>query len=109
MLATKCPSPILVDDADPNSNWSKTASENEWCTGNGTLENPYLIENLVIDGNGTAKYCVEIRNSRAYFVVKNCVTYNARLAGIRLENTTNGLVKNSKSSKNDCGISLTSS
>ena len=28
--------PIYIDDSDPNYSWSKTASENDWCSGSGT-------------------------------------------------------------------------
>ena len=33
-------SPIFIDDINPNYNWSKIASENFWCTGSGTLNDP---------------------------------------------------------------------
>lgn len=38
-------SPIYIDD------WNKTANENDWCRGNGTFTNPYIIENITINAN----------------------------------------------------------
>lgn len=40
---------IFIDDQDPNYNWSKTANDNDWCSGLGTKETPYLIENVSIN------------------------------------------------------------
>lgn len=94
-------SPIFIDDSDPNYNWSKTAEENDWCTGNGTWKEPYILENITVDGLGTAEYCIEVRNSYAYFQIRNCVVYNAstiiQSAAIHLYNTYNGKIE-----KNDC-------
>jgi len=41
--------PVLIDDLDPNFNWSRTAQENEWCYGSGSWSDPYIIENITID------------------------------------------------------------
>ncbi|MFX0059664.1 MAG: hypothetical protein ACFE8J_15305, partial [Candidatus Heimdallarchaeota archaeon] len=40
--------PILIDDANPVKNWSKTAADNDWCSGSGIYGDPYLIENVTI-------------------------------------------------------------
>lgn len=102
--------PIFIDDSDPNYNWTKTVAENDWCTGGGTWGNPYIIENLTIDGTGTLTYCIEIKNSNAYFIIRNCITFNTRTispnAGIRLENTNNGKIENNDCSNSNYGVSL---
>jgi len=94
-------SPIYIDDSDPNHNWSKTAKENDWCSGNGTWKEPYIIENITIDGLETAECCIEVRNSCAYFQIRNCVLFNARTTiqneVIHLYNVDNGKIE-----KNDC-------
>ena len=43
---------IYINDDDPNFNWSKTAADNDWCSGSGTYSDPYIIENLYINANG---------------------------------------------------------
>jgi len=97
--------PIYIDDTDPNYNWSKIANENAWCSGTGTLNDPYLIENVLIDGLD-ASNCIEIRNSNKYFIINNCTLYNAATGGvgndyaaIYLYNASNG-----KLSNNDCSL-----
>lgn len=62
---------VYINDEEPNYNWSKTAAENEWCTGSGTYEDPYVIESLYVNAHGEGG-CVCIRNSKKYFVIKNC-------------------------------------
>ena len=95
--------PILIDDLDPNFNWSRTAQENEWCYGSGTWSDPYIIENVTIDGvyNGN---CLEVRNSNKSFIIRNCITLHSGGvgldAGIKLDNTSNGLIFNCKSIDN---------
>ncbi|MHA1471604.1 MAG: right-handed parallel beta-helix repeat-containing protein, partial [Promethearchaeota archaeon] len=84
---------IFIDDSDPNYNWSKTVSENDWCSGTGTVNDPYLIENVTIDSyySGT---CIEIRNSHNFFKIQNCTLYNSGSGswegGVILNNTSNG-------------------
>ena len=84
---------ILIDDSDPNYNWSKTATENPWCNGIGTWSDPYTIENVTIDGQGWGS-CITIRNSKVPFLIKNCTLYNAGTDmwnfGIHLEDSSNG-------------------
>ena len=89
-------SPILIDDSDPSKNWSYTASHYAWCSGSGTLEAPYIVENVTIDGQGVGS-CIEIRNSTAFFKVINCTVYNSGSnyledGGIKLNNTKNGQI-----------------
>ncbi len=108
-------SPILIDNSDFNYNWSKTVSDNPWCSGNGTVSNPYIIENVTIDGQYSSS-CIEIRNSNEYFIIRNCTMYNSGFnfmdpyAGIRLDNVNNGILINNTCSFNiDNGIYLVGS
>ena len=91
-----------------NSGWSdaKTAGI---CTGEGIISNPYIIEDLVIDGEGLGS-CIWIENSDVFFKIENCTVYNSgsmgQGAGIKLDNTNNSqLIKNNCSS-NYNGIRL---
>ncbi len=98
---------IIVDDADPNYNWSKTAAENDWCSGMGTIEDPYIIENVYIDGGGSiaetpgkqhSGNCLSIYRSTAYFIVRGCYFTQAGTgefnSGIYLAYTENGILYN---------------
>lgn len=102
---------IFIDDSDPNFNWSKTANENDWCSGTGTWIDPYTIENLTIISQNPGN-CIEIRNSNAPFIIQNS-TINLETsdgACIRLDNVDNGKVINNNCSGNtDNGIRLDSS
>ncbi len=80
--------------------WDETAKFKVWCTGSGTFLDPYIIDNLEINGGGTDNGIL-IENSNDYFIIKNCKVYNAgtglTIAGIKLRNTNNGTL-----TKNDC-------
>ncbi|MFX1268994.1 MAG: NosD domain-containing protein, partial [Promethearchaeota archaeon] len=85
--------PIIIDDLGYGDyTWEEAATE-EWCSGSGTYSNPYVIENLVFlsyDG-----YIIEIRNSNAYFIIKNCGSSGIN-HGIYLENVRNAIIKNNE-------------
>ena len=105
--------PIEIDDDEPLKNWSITAATYNWCKGSGTWENPYIIENVTIDGQNTYN-CIRIDNSNVYFTIRNCTLINGKdeywhSGGIRLENVTNGRLINNKCSFNQQGIYLVTS
>ena len=108
---------IIIDDSDPNYNWSKTAAENPWCSGSGTLKDPYVIENVYIDGgmNLTETYekprtanCVSIYYSTAYFIVRDCYFTKAGTnefnSGIYLAYTENGIIYNNTMTYNNQAV-----
>ncbi len=93
---------IFIDDSDPNYDWSKTASENDWCSGSGTLIDPYIIENITIDGQNNG-YCIEIKNSDVPFIIRNCSLYNSGIinffdggATIKFDFVSNGKILNNE-------------
>ncbi|TKJ23308.1 MAG: hypothetical protein CEE43_04015 [Promethearchaeota archaeon Loki_b32] len=92
-----------------DNNW--TAAEAAGiCTGNGTYSNPYIIEDLVIDGGGSGS-CIMIENSDVYFRIENCSVYNSggypnAGAGIQLNNVTKGKLVINNCTSNAYGISL---
>ncbi|MFX1344829.1 MAG: ABC transporter substrate-binding protein [Promethearchaeota archaeon] len=97
---------IFIDDTLPEYNWSKTADENDWCNGSGTWGDPYIIEGLVIDGQGTTNG-IEIRNSNVFFKIKNCTIYNGAEYGLKLYNVNNSILDNISCYDNPLrGISL---
>ncbi len=90
-----------------NNNWSAAQIEGI-CNGSGTYSDPYVIEDLIIDG-GERGSCIWIENSDVHFKIQNCTFYNAGFgsAGIYLDNTSNGqLINNNCSHNNHMGISL---
>ena len=92
-----------------NSDWADFKAAGN-CTGEGTYSDPYVIEDLEIDG-GSSGDCIDIHNSDVYFKIENCTLYNAGSldSGIRLYFVTNGqLIDNDCSSAQD-GIHLSHS
>jgi len=99
---------IFIDDSDPNYNWSKTALENDWCTGLGTWNDPYVIQDVEIDGE-LAYNGIEIYNSSVYFKIENCTIYNCSEYGIRLVNANNSILFDNNVHDMMYGIFLTES
>jgi len=105
---------IFIDDTNPNFNWTKTTQENDWCSGNGSVNDPYIIQNVLITG-GTASDFIVIQNSNAFFTIKNCTLcyvpqgFGTR-AAIKLVNTKRGnIYKNNLSYNARSGIALINS
>ncbi len=104
-------SSIIIDDLDPTKNWSFTEANYDWCHGSGTWKEPYVIENVTIDGE-SLRTCISIQNSNVFFRIKNCTLYNSGTgttrAGIKLENVNNGFLNKNNCSQNGYGIHLIS-
>jgi len=97
---------------DGDANFSATALLEGW-PGDGSPENPYIIDGLEIDLGGRGGHCISISNTRARFTINNCNVSGARGrmpmyrdAGIYLENVTNGELVNNTYSSNIFGIQL---
>ena len=86
--------PIIIDDnggtAPPYSSitWAEAVFY-DWCSGGGTINNPYIIDDLTIDGQDMND-CLIIRDSSAYFIVRNSFFHRAFTYGVWLDNVTNG-------------------
>jgi parallel beta-helix repeat protein len=90
-----------------DNNWTATKAAGT-CTGNGTYSEPYIIEDLVIDGGGSGS-CILIENSDVYFKIENCTLYDSEggcVAGIYLLNVNNSQLIDNDCSSNDLGIHL---
>ncbi|MFX1274857.1 MAG: nitrous oxide reductase family maturation protein NosD [Promethearchaeota archaeon] len=97
-----------LDFIHVDGNWSATTNF-EWCNGNGSWSNPYVIENVTIDASSSPTgYGIYIVNSKIdYFIIRNCTVYNAGGgAGIRLESTCNGTLSGNTCTSNGRGIWL---
>ncbi len=109
-----CTSPTLLEPIFINGtaigagayNWTWAVSQS-WCSGSGTWSDPYVIDNLIINGFGMVN-CIEIINSNSFFIIQNCILYNGNDHGITLENVNNSRLINNNCSDNvgENGISL---
>ncbi|UCE09457.1 MAG: right-handed parallel beta-helix repeat-containing protein, partial [Candidatus Thorarchaeota archaeon] len=110
--------PIVIDG---DANFSDTVLLEGW-PGDGSPENPYIIDGLDIDLGGAAGDCISISNTRISFIIRNCNLTGAgywgpdewdwdlgERAGIYLENITNGELVNNICNSNGRGISIESS
>lgn len=92
-----------------NSGWVDFRNDGN-CTGQGTSSDPYIIEDLVIDGGGSGN-CIWIENSNVPFIIRNCHCSNSGSldswdGGIFLSNTHNGDIINNNCPSNGIGICL---
>ena len=85
---------ILIDDSDPSINWSKTANDNDWCSGSGTWNDPYMLKNIRINISHPSHPCIDVRNSKVYFGIWNCSLFSKGERGIVLINVNNSNIYN---------------
>ncbi len=93
---------VITSDLDLRNK----ASANGW-EGNGTPLNPYVIEDLDINGSGSAA-CLRIENVSVHFVVTSCNLYGAdrkastdwENGGLVLVDASNGTVRDNTISDN---------
>ena len=88
---------IYINDADPNYNWSKTASDNAWLTGSGTEGDPYIIENLYINAEGIGGGIFITNTNRSFIIRDNWFDNsgpNEFDVGVLLARTGNGIIDN---------------
>lgn len=106
--------PIEIDDDDPFKDWMSIEIFNEWCTGAGTPTDPYIIENVSINGQGSSN-CIHILNSNVFFIIRNCIFYDTSwynpgspgYPAIQFYNVKNGIIINNNCSfSHDHGIEL---
>ena len=88
------------------NNWTWAVSQS-WCSGSGTWNDPYIIENLKISGFGVG-YGIYIYNSNVSFIIQDCLIVNSN-TGIYLENVNNSRLINNNCSNINWGILLESS
>ncbi len=66
----------------------KIKAEDDSWEGNGTFEEPYIIEGYNITLSGAPGSCIELYNISLYIVLRDCLIGNATY-GVRLYNVTN--------------------
>ena len=87
-----------------NSGWVDFRNAGN-CTGSGNYTHPYVIKDLVIDGEGSGT-CILIEDSDVYFTIQNCTVFNSgnKGSGIYLKNVSNGKIIDNNCSFNKNGI-----
>ncbi len=83
-----------------NTDLADTAQSEGW-PGDGSENNPYIIEGYSIDGNGSE--CMNVQDTTDYFVIKDCTFFNGS-EGIKFNNLTHGVIKNNMINSTDIGI-----
>lgn len=80
-----------------NDDWQQLANSVPWCNGSGNIDDPYIINNVYINGRNQNN-CVTIINTSVYFIIQNCFINNSKdyytFAGIYLENVENSMILN---------------
>ncbi|MFX0001474.1 MAG: ABC transporter substrate-binding protein, partial [Candidatus Hermodarchaeota archaeon] len=87
-LADGYTDPIVFDDAGGGDfTWVEAKNQLAWFSGSGTGIDPYIIENIIVNGQNSGS-CIEIINSNAYLIIRNCKFTNSGSgtsdAGIKL-------------------------
>lgn len=98
-----------IDDIGAADYTWEQAAQQSWCSGNGTKSDPYIIDNIAVNGKN-ASSSLHISNSIAHFVIKNSLFFNSSrnpsgfYSGIYFFNVTNGIVLNNTIHSNMYGI-----
>jgi len=100
---------IEIDDLPGSlTDWSWAETQPWFGGGSGTELDPYILEDLIVDGNLTES-CISISNSEAFFQIKGCTLNNSATGtngAIYLYNVTNGVIIGNLLSNNCHGIYL---
>ena len=83
-------SPILINN---NTDFLNQASINGW-VGNGSKNNPVIIENINIVVIGSYSDAIRIQNSNVHFILKNSSLTSYGGNGLSLINSSNGILTN---------------
>jgi parallel beta-helix repeat protein len=88
---------VIIDDLPGSlTNWT-WAKDQGYCTGSGTMGDPYIISDFFFNTTTYNYNCLTIINSRKYFIIEDCVFKgDSNFAGVLLDNTTNGLLQSNK-------------
>ena len=94
---------------DGNNTFAAKAISEGW-SGDGSLNDPYIIENYTIQA--LSEHGIEIRNTNLHFIIRNVSITNGRsnyYHGIYLYNVTNGILENNTADNNLAGFLLVDS
>jgi len=90
-------------DIEGNTDLNNTAQSEGW-PGDGSENDPYIIEEYQIDGMGEA--CFKVYDTTDHFIIKNCYFHNGT-DGVFINNVTDGILKdNIATSNSDSGLCM---
>ncbi len=94
--------PLHIKDSGGGGDytWAQAVLE-DWCNGSGTLNYPYVIENITIDAGWSANGILIEDSNNKFFTIRNCTVMNSGTtidanAGIELRSTSNGTIEDNK-------------
>ena len=97
------------------ANWTITNNSKVWCSGAGTWNDPYVIENVSITADKDS-IAILIEDSEEYFTLRNCTVktnlttmYSTGPYAIHLINTNNSQITENNLSQNYAGVKLENS
>jgi len=94
---------------DGNNTFAAKAISEGW-SGDGSINDPYIIENYTIQA--IFEHGIEIRNTNLHFIIRNVSITNGRsnyYHGFYLYNVTNGILKNNTADNNLAGFLIVNS
>jgi hypothetical protein len=97
---------IAYESHDPIVITSDSDFETQGWPGNGTQENPYVIEDLWIQRVTENAHCIDIEGTTAVFIVRDCfiTTTVSNGYGIELRDVKNGVIENNTVVGHEFGI-----
>ncbi len=104
--------PISAESNHAPINLDSETALDTFCAGNGTdgtLSNPYVLENFTIDAIGS-DFGIRLSNIEKFVIIKNCSIFNSEIeASLRLDSCANITIYNCTIDEGFSGISLISS
>ena len=88
---------IIDNNGHGDYTWEEVVLQS-WCSGSGIQSDPYVIENLKATDGGFSTF-IEVRNSEAFFTIRNCEFFDGA-NGIILFNVKNAKLVNNNLSLN---------
>ncbi len=88
-------------------NWT-WAKNQPWCDGEGTIETPYVIENMTFNIPSGVNGLTIMNSNNIFFTIQNCIFNNADGAnsGLALDQSSNGTIFNNRFLSNGFGVRL---
>ena len=90
---------ITIDNLPSSSNNWAWAENQVWCSGSGTLLDPYIIEGYILNMSMSIDGLKISNSHNKHFIIRNCtfkwneLTNSILMTGIYLLNTTHGLIE----------------
>ncbi|MHA1147879.1 MAG: NosD domain-containing protein [Promethearchaeota archaeon] len=102
---------VIDDDGGGDFQWNDAYIKLAFCSGSGTVQDPYIIEDIDINANNASDGLYIADSHLKYFIIRDCDFYNSTTdpnsAGLRIVHVSNGTItRNNCSYNNKFGISM---